>query len=43
MALELPADVRQTLAAWAAAVANDQGALRPVREESLHVTLCFLG
>jgi RNA 2',3'-cyclic 3'-phosphodiesterase len=45
VALELPADVRGALAAWA----REQGAgagivrLRLVEPESLHVTLCFLG
>lgn len=49
MALELPADVRRMLADWALALADAPGAvrppmrMRPVRPESLHVTLCFLG
>lgn len=43
MALELPADVRGALTAWARAAADELTQLRPIRRESLHVTLCFLG
>ena len=41
-ALDLPDDVRAGLAAWQARECSDE-ALRPVGEDSLHVTLCFLG
>lgn len=44
VALDLPAAVRSALLAWRAPVlAASEGALRPVAEEALHVTLCFLG
>jgi RNA 2',3'-cyclic 3'-phosphodiesterase len=44
VALDLPEDVRTALAAWGAReVARDPEALRLVRPEGLHVTLCFLG
>jgi len=42
-ALDLPVDVRTTLAAWAASAVGRDERLRLVREESLHVTLVFLG
>ncbi|MBB4663423.1 RNA 2',3'-cyclic phosphodiesterase [Conexibacter arvalis] len=44
VALDLPAEVRAELIAWRAPllVASD-AALRPVADEALHVTLCFLG
>lgn len=35
--------MREQLAAWAAMLAAAERSLRPVRVESLHVTLCFLG
>jgi 2'-5' RNA ligase len=41
VALDLPGDVRDGLAAWQAKALADP-ALRPMRAESLHVTLCFL-
>jgi RNA 2',3'-cyclic 3'-phosphodiesterase len=41
-ALDLPDDLRRALAAWQARECADP-ALRPVAEEALHVTLCFLG
>ena len=41
-ALDLPGDVRAGLAAWQGEECSDD-ALRPVDEEALHVTLCFLG
>jgi 2'-5' RNA ligase len=41
VALELPAEVRAALAAWAADVAP--AAMRRVAEDNLHVTLAFLG
>jgi len=41
VALDLPEDVRKGLAAWQTRALADP-ALRPMRPESLHVTLCFL-
>ena len=41
VALELPADVRAALAAWAAAAAP--AAVRRVPADNMHVTLAFLG
>ncbi len=41
VALDLPEEVRKGLAAWQAKALADP-ALRPMRPESLHVTLCFL-
>jgi RNA 2',3'-cyclic 3'-phosphodiesterase len=43
VALELPGEVRDRLAAWRDAVVAEVPGLRPVAVESLHVTLCFLG
>lgn len=44
VALDLPAAVLDALVAWREPVlAASEGALRPVAEEALHVTLCFLG
>jgi 2'-5' RNA ligase len=42
VALDLPDDVRDGLAAWQATALEDE-ALRALRPEALHVTLCFLG
>jgi 2'-5' RNA ligase len=42
-ALDLPVAVRTTLAAWAASAVGRDERLRLVREDSLHVTLVFLG
>jgi 2'-5' RNA ligase len=42
VALDLPDGVRAGLEAWQARTLTDS-ALRPVRPEALHVTLCFLG
>jgi 2'-5' RNA ligase len=42
-ALELPAPVREALAAFGHAAAEGDFALRPVRDDALHVTLAFLG
>src|SRR4051794_3857324 len=42
VALDLADPVRDDLAAWQARALTDS-ALRPVRREALHVTLCFLG
>lgn len=42
VALDLPDAVRAGIAAWGRAALTDP-ALRPVAEESLHVTLAFLG
>src|SRR3954454_9738914 len=41
VALDLPDRVRDRLEAWQARALMDP-ALRPVRPEALHVTLCFL-
>jgi RNA 2',3'-cyclic 3'-phosphodiesterase len=41
VALDLPEPVRDRLAAWQAGALNDP-ALRPMRPEALHITLCFL-
>ena len=41
-ALDLPEGVRGKLAAWGARELSDP-ALRPVRPEALHMTVCFLG
>jgi 2'-5' RNA ligase len=46
VALELPGEVRDQLAAWrddVLAAAAEPGVLRAVAVDSLHVTLCFLG
>lgn len=43
VALELPAEVRSSLAEWCAGVLDHREGLRPVGAEALHVTLCFLG
>lgn len=43
MALEVPADVRGALARWARATVGGDDALRLVAEESMHLTLAFLG
>jgi 2'-5' RNA ligase len=42
-ALELPADVRAALAAFGRDAAAHDRALRPSREDALHLTLAFLG
>ena len=42
VALDLPDAVRDGLADWQRRALSDP-ALRPMRPESLHVTLCFLG
>jgi 2'-5' RNA ligase len=42
-ALELPAAVRAQLADFGRSAAGNDSALRPVAEESLHLTLAFLG
>jgi RNA 2',3'-cyclic 3'-phosphodiesterase len=41
--LDLPAAVRGELAAWAAQAVGGEEGIRVLDEESLHVTLCFLG
>ena len=41
MALDLPEDVRGAIARWQSEALSDP-ALRPMRPEALHVTLCFL-
>lgn len=42
VALDLPEAVRDALAGWQATALADP-ALRPMRPETLHITLCFLG
>jgi 2'-5' RNA ligase len=42
VALDLPDDVREGIVAWGRDELSDP-ALRPVRRESLHITLAFLG
>jgi 2'-5' RNA ligase len=42
-ALELPSDVRAGLAAFGREAAEHDRALRPSREDALHLTLAFLG
>jgi 2'-5' RNA ligase len=42
-ALDLPEPVRDALAEFGRAAAADDFALRPVRDDALHVTLAFLG
>ena len=42
-ALDLPAPVRDALGAFGHAAAEDDFALRAVRDDALHVTLAFLG
>jgi 2'-5' RNA ligase len=43
VALELPREVQCALVRWRSPVVEAIGALRAVPEESLHLTLCFLG
>ncbi len=43
VALELPDEVRSSLAAWARRARRGRAAVRLVDSEMLHVTLCFLG
>ena len=43
VALELPDPPAQALARWAAALESSDPALRAVRADALHATLCFLG
>ena len=43
VALELPEPVRASLVDWRTRSLADVAGLRLVREEALHVTLCFLG
>ncbi len=43
VALDLPEDVRTRLAEWQRGALAELEALRPLRPEALHVTLCFLG
>jgi 2'-5' RNA ligase len=43
VALELPREVVEGLSAWGQEAFGGGGALRPLRPESLHVTLVFLG
>ena len=42
-ALDLPVAVREALGAFGRAAADDDFALRAVRDDALHVTLAFLG
>jgi len=43
VALELPPEVRERLAAWARSGRRGAGGLRVLANESQHLTLCFLG
>ncbi len=43
VALELPQPIRQALVGWRARAVRGIDRLRLVREEDLHVTMCFLG
>jgi len=43
LALDLPGEARTEIAGWRDAALVGREALRPVREEGLHVTLVFLG
>jgi 2'-5' RNA ligase len=43
VALELPESIRQALVGWRATAVRAVEGLRLVREEDLHVTMCFLG
>ena len=43
VALELPPRVRECLLAWRSGVMSRVPELRPVAQEALHATLCFLG
>jgi len=43
VALDLPAEVREDLAAWAARVTRGRDGLRLIDADMLHLTLCFLG
>lgn len=43
VALDLPQEAVAALAAWRQPVLRVHDLLRPVRRDSLHVTLCFLG
>ncbi len=43
VALDLPDEARERLAAWRDELTAGRGDLRPVAEEALHVTLVFLG
>jgi 2'-5' RNA ligase len=43
VALDLPAEAREGLAAWRDQLVEGRRDLRPVRAEALHVTLVFLG
>jgi 2'-5' RNA ligase len=43
VALDVPARVREALGAFGRAAAAEDFALRPVRDDALHVTLAFLG
>ena len=43
VALDLPATVREALAAWRDAALAGDDAWRPTADAALHVTLCFLG
>lgn len=43
VALDLPEQVREALLTWRSGVLKRIPELRPVAQEALHVTLCFLG
>ena len=43
VALDLDDEPRAALASWRAGIVSDHPGVKPVAEEALHVTLCFLG
>ncbi|HWF24973.1 MAG TPA: RNA 2',3'-cyclic phosphodiesterase [Solirubrobacteraceae bacterium] len=43
VALDLDDDARSALASWRDEIAAGESGLRPVADDALHVTLCFLG
>ena len=43
VALDLDGDARSALASWRDEIAAGDPGLRPVADEALHITLCFLG
>lgn len=43
VALDLPPDIREALLAWRAGAVRQIPELRPVAQDALHATLCFMG